>query len=101
MKLLLAMILASSSVDNECAASLTLRGVGQTAARQVRPYADCLNSRLGTQEQLQAACRTSRARAVAYRGSRTGNSGVVRAVRWLDTMARERTLCETYLEVIR
>jgi len=100
MKLLLAMILVLPSIDAECAASLKLRGVGQTAARQVRPYADCLNSRLGTLEQLRAACSTPRAQAVAYRGSRTGNSKVVRAVRWLDAMARERTLCETHLEVI-
>lgn len=101
MKLLLAMLLASPSFDTECASSLKLRGMGETAARQVRPYADCINSQYGTLEQVRAACGGSRAQAVNYRGSKTIKSKVAYAVRWLVTMARERALCETRLEITR
>src|ERR1700712_2448765 len=99
MKLLFAAALATQSASLECAASLKLRGVGESAARQVLPYVDCLNSTLGTPKQLQAACSTARAKAVAYRGSGPVVLKVNRAVRWLDAMVRERASCETHLEV--
>ena len=101
MKLLLVALLAMQSGESDCPAYIKLRGVGTTAVRQVQPYADCLNSRSGTPEQLQAACSMARAQALDYRGSKTGNNKVAYAVGWLDWMARERSFCEAHLKVAR
>ena len=101
MKLLLTALLAMQSGESFCPAYLKFSGVGATAVRQVQPYADCLNSTLGTPEQLQAACSTARAKALEYRGSKAGEMNVAHAVRWLDGMVRERSFCEAHLEVAR
>ncbi|MEG3146868.1 hypothetical protein U1839_19635 [Sphingomonas sp. RT2P30] len=102
MKLIVAALLAIQSAGpagTECAASLTFRGVGENAARQVRPYAACLNAKMGNPEQLREACDRARAQALDHRGGRAARANIDRAVRWLDAMVRERAFCETHLEV--
>lgn len=99
MKLLLAMLLLMQSPAPECASTLTLRGVGSTAARQVGPYVDCLNSKIATAEHISAACSGAREKAAGYHGSTGTKSKVDRAIHWLDAMVRERATCETHLEV--
>ena len=96
MKLLFAAFLAIQSPGMDCAASLRLRGVGKSAARQVRPYVNCLNARLGTPAQLRAACSRPRRKAMTHLNPRK----VAAAVRWLDAMVHERAFCETHLGVV-
>lgn len=96
---LMVALLAVQLAGPECASRLTLRGVGADAATRVKPYVACLNSTVGTQEQIRASC--SEARAGAKNGSdKTGKKAKLdRAMNWLDAMIRERSLCETHLDV--
>jgi hypothetical protein len=82
-----------------CAAELKSRGAGSVVAAQVAPYANCLNRTIGTEEQLHATCRIARKKAADYHGAARVKAKVLREVRWLDTMTRERARCETALKV--
>jgi hypothetical protein len=99
MKMLLVALLAAQSPNVECAAALTLRGVGPIASSQVGPYVVCLNSTIGTPKQLRAACSDARAKAIDYHGPDTLKPNVDRAMRWLDSMVQKRATCETHLKV--
>ena len=68
-------------------------------ARQVRPYADCLNSRIGTAEQLGRECAEARRKAVPGQDRPTLRTQTDQALVWLDAMAHWRNDCETTLEV--
>ena len=80
----------------QCAAELTFGGIGSSAAHRVTPYADCLNSKIGTEHQLRTACASTRTQVVS--GKLTNKAD--RAVAWLDAMIRERAACETHLRVV-
>ncbi|MEO6216013.1 MAG: hypothetical protein ABIO86_08285 [Sphingomonas sp.] len=99
MKLLLPLLFLSQANSTDCAAQLTFRGVGAVAAAQVRPYADCLNSKIGTEVQLRSSCASARRKAADYGGAEKVKGDVDRALRWLDAMVRQRAACETYLKV--
>lgn len=99
MKIIFITWLALQAVQPECAASLKLRGVGQNAARHVQSYATCLNSMVGTAQQLRASCNEARSLVLSAGGTKAAKAKIDRAVRWLDAMVRERASCETRLQV--
>jgi hypothetical protein len=93
---LLAVLLTANSA--ECPAALSLHGVGSTVAAQVRPYVMCLNSIIGTSEQIVSHC--SEARSTAVRGNALIDKAKLdRAIRWLDAMVKQRAECELQLNV--
>ena len=99
MMLLLPLLLLSQTGEADCAAELRLNGVGKPAAVQVEPYVDCLNGHTGTETQLRSSCEGARSIAADYYGPAKAKEGVARALRWLDSMVRERAVCETHLKV--
>jgi len=94
---LLAALLAVNA-GAECPAALSLRGVGATVAARVRPYVTCLNSTIGTPDQIASHCSEARSTAV-HGNNRIERAKLERAVRWLDAMVRQRSDCETQLHV--
>jgi hypothetical protein len=83
----------------DCVATLRSRGYGAVTAKQVAPYVDCLNTSIGTVEQLRAACLGARTKAADYHGSAALKDKVQNAVNWLDAMTHWRAQCETKLTV--
>ena len=98
MKLLIALFAAQLATP-QCAEALKLRGVGAAVASQVKPYVVCLNSTIGTQEQLRATCSEARAKASSGHARKLDRVKLDRAIKWLDEMVRERASCETQLDV--
>lgn len=96
---LLVAFVPATPLRAECAAALSLRGVGAAVAKQVKPYADCLNSTVGTPEQLRSACRDARATAAQSHDFKNDKAKRARAIEWLDAMVDERANCETRLNV--
>ncbi|MEG3151114.1 hypothetical protein U1769_14570 [Sphingomonas sp. ZT3P38] len=97
--LLLPLLLLSQTGEADCAAELRLDGVGKPAAVQVEAYADCLNGHMGTEIQLRSSCEGPRGIAADYHGPAKAKERVALALRWLDSMVRERAVCETHLKV--
>ena len=92
---------AAQVPELECPAMLVLRGVGSAAANQVRPYVDCLNSKIGTPPEILSSCsqvRLTVARAMALGGD---VPKVDQALKWLDARIEDRAMCETKLGVDR
>lgn len=83
----------------DCVSSLQSRGYGTSVARQVAPYADCLNRNIGTVEKLQEACSDVRLRVSQFRGSDVQRAKVQRAIGWLDHMIQWRAQCEARITV--
>lgn len=98
MKLVLA-LLAVQLVGAECPSALTLRGVGAATAARVSPYAACLNAMVGTEEKIRTSCGEARARAVDGRHGNRDKAKLDPAIDWLDAMIKERSMCETHLDV--
>lgn len=83
----------------DCVSSLQSRGYGTAVARQVAPYADCLNRNIGTVEKLQEACSDARFKSSRFRGSDVQRAKVQRAIGWLDHMIQWRAQCEARVTV--
>ncbi len=83
---------------SECPAALSLRGVGATVAAQVMPYVTCLNSTIGTAEQIASSCGAARSTAMRS-DAHIDTVKLDRAIQWLDAMVRQRADCETQLYV--
>ncbi len=98
MKLLIA-LLVMQSAGAECASALVLHGVGSTAAERVKPYVACLNTAIGVETNIRAACGAARGAVMAGAQGRRDKAGLDQAVDWLDAMIKQRSECETHLDV--